>query len=199
MCMTMLRCQETYESPKFHGKDFTLVEYMDWYSKTYGNGVFTYAKDWSGFNFPGQILLDCYFKKKVKDLNLYDDIVREIYLKHIHQKVSVGNDFYKFYVIAAVGSDKKSAFNHEMAHAFFYLDSKYRKKMKELVKKMKKLDYNHIHSALVKYGYAEKVMVDEMQAFLSTGISPIQGAADIDKSEFIKTFKDKLKQQQNVK
>ena len=65
--------------------------------------------------------------------------------------------------------------------------------MTKLVKSMINYDYNCIHSALVKWGYASKVMVDEMQAFLATGLSPMKGVGDIDRTEFKKVFKNKLK------
>ena len=45
---TFLRVQEHYESPQFHGRIFTLEQYMDWYVAE--NGAFTYFQDWSGFN-----------------------------------------------------------------------------------------------------------------------------------------------------
>jgi hypothetical protein len=47
---TFLRVQEHYESPQFHGRIFTLEQYMDWYVAD--NGAFTYFQDWSGFNVP---------------------------------------------------------------------------------------------------------------------------------------------------
>ena len=47
---TFLRVQEHYESPQFHGRIFTLEQYMDWYVARYGS--FSYYQDWSGFNVP---------------------------------------------------------------------------------------------------------------------------------------------------
>ncbi len=44
MSMSFLRFQEYYELPnkKFRRKQFKIVDYMEWYSKKYGNGIFTY-------------------------------------------------------------------------------------------------------------------------------------------------------------
>ena len=44
LAMTFLRYQEFYESPKFKGKRFTIIDFMEWYSKEY-DGAFTYTKD----------------------------------------------------------------------------------------------------------------------------------------------------------
>ena len=40
LAATFLRVQEHYESPKFHGRVFSLEQYMDWYAADRGN--FTY-------------------------------------------------------------------------------------------------------------------------------------------------------------
>lgn len=44
LCMSMVRIQEFYESPEFAGKYFTLEEYIDYWSKNFGDGAFTYPK-----------------------------------------------------------------------------------------------------------------------------------------------------------
>ena len=53
LTMHFFRYQEYYESPKFKQSNIQLVDLMDWYSKNMGDGIFTYPKDWSGFNLPG--------------------------------------------------------------------------------------------------------------------------------------------------
>src|ERR1700730_3525707 len=55
---TFLRVQEHYESPRFHGRIFSLEQYMDWYASRYGN--FTYYQDWAGFNVPSTALQPFY-------------------------------------------------------------------------------------------------------------------------------------------
>ena len=61
LAATFLRVQEHYESPKFHGRIFSLEQYMDWYAARYGN--FTYYKDWSGFNVPSTAFAAFYRSK----------------------------------------------------------------------------------------------------------------------------------------
>jgi hypothetical protein len=55
--MTFLRYQEFYESPskKFRGKSYKLLDFMKWYASE-NDGIFTYPRDWAGFNFPGSII-----------------------------------------------------------------------------------------------------------------------------------------------
>lgn len=58
LAATFLRVQEHYESPRFHGRIFSLEQFMDWYAKRYGN--FTYYEDWAGFNVPSTALQPFY-------------------------------------------------------------------------------------------------------------------------------------------
>ena len=38
LCMSFVRIQEFYESPKFKGQYFTLEEYMDYWAEEFGSG-----------------------------------------------------------------------------------------------------------------------------------------------------------------
>src|SRR5215468_649159 len=103
---TFLRVQEHYESPKFHGRVFTLEQYMDWYAARHGN--FTYYQDWSGFNVPSTAFgafyagkFDPLSEKEKQLLGLFRDL-RE-----------------KFYVI---GIYERGSLTHELAHALYFTD-----------------------------------------------------------------------------
>jgi len=111
---TFLRIQEHYESPHFHGRIFSLEQYMDWYAKRYGN--FTYYQDWAGFNVPSTAFQQFYegkfnplSEKEKQLLRLFKD-VRE-----------------RFYVIGIYDSGAKDSLTHELAHALFFVDDSYRK------------------------------------------------------------------------
>ena len=78
LAMHFLRAQEYYESPKYRGKLFTLVDFMEWYSGEYGEGAFTYPLDWSGFNCPDWVLAAIY-EDELEDENKYDRRMRELY------------------------------------------------------------------------------------------------------------------------
>lgn len=163
--MFFLRYQEYYESPnsKFRGKAFELIDFMNWYSKAYGNGVFTYPVDWSGFNIPGQVVVDV-LNLGITDKNSYDAHMMQAY-QHCLNCYNDGN----FYFIGSVG--KGDTFNHEVAHGLFYTRPEYRKQMTALVKDINPIQYKSMCNTLKKMGYAKKVFVDECQAYLATGMS----------------------------
>lgn len=163
--MTFLRYQEYYESPnpKFRGKPFDLLAFMEWYSQKYGKGAFTYGVDWAGFNIPGQVIRDIW-DNGILDRNIYDYEMKFVY-DRCRQQYPDG----KFYVIGAVGQE--FAMRHEIAHGFFYTQPKYKKEMTKLVKALKPKFRSAIYKELKRIGYASKVYVDECQAYLATGFT----------------------------
>lgn len=165
MAMHFLRYQEFYESPspKFKGKSFTIINFMEWYSKDKGGGMFTYPRDWGGFNIPGNIITKVW-EKGIGDTNKYDTTMFKVASK-CKQKSSDGN----FYLIGAIG--KNAALKHEIAHGFFYTIPEYKKEMTKLVKELKPAFRKSMEKTLKELGYCKSVYIDECQAYLSTGLS----------------------------
>jgi hypothetical protein len=163
--MMFLRYQEYYESPnsKFRGKPFEILEFMEWYTKAFGKGAFTYMVDWAGFNIPGKIVAEIW-DKGIADRNIYDYEMRGVYRKCLEQYPDG-----KFYIIGAVG--QAFAMRHEIAHGFFYTQPEYKKKMTALVKALKPTLRKKIYRELERIGYTPKVYIDECQAYLSTGFT----------------------------
>jgi len=166
---TMLRVQEFYESPyeDINGKYFLLEDYMDTYAKEMGN--FTYTTDWSGFNVPGNIFNKFF---KVFNGNLLE---KEIHLKRMidekKKELNIKDDEDNFYVIASYNDDRnsgKEVLKHEMAHAMYYLDELYKRKMDDIIRGMFVADRDQLIDAIVNKGYNENVALDEIQAYSST-------------------------------
>ena len=146
---TFLRVQEHYESPRFHGRTFSLEQYMDWYAAEHGN--FTYYQDWSGFNVPSTALrpfregrFDPLSEKEQRLLRLFG-AVRE-----------------PFYVIGVFGREAQSL-THELAHALFFTDADYRHAVREA---MGDYDTRALEQEIRDAGYADHVVPDETQAYL---------------------------------
>ena len=163
LAMHFMRYQEFYESssPRFRGKAWEWVDFMRWYSKKYGNGSFTYASDWAGFNIPG-VIIDKVWNLGIADRNIYDYVMLDTYRKCKEQAKG------DFYLIGAVG--KRGALKHEIAHGFFYTIPEYKKEMTKLVKSLDPAFKRSLNSNLKEMGYTSKVYIDECQAYLSTGL-----------------------------
>lgn len=161
--MMFLRYQEYYESPnpKFRGKSFNILDFMEWYSQKYGAGAFTYAVDWAGFNIPGKVV------KEVWEKGIFDRTVYDYEMKMVYERCLEKYPDGKFYIIAGVG--RGWAMKHEIAHGFFYTQPKYKKEMTKLVKSLGKRFFKSMCNDLERIGYTPKVYIDECQAYLSTG------------------------------
>lgn len=167
LCMHFLRYQEFYESPnaKFRNKSFEILDFMEWQSKEYGNGNFTYMTSWSGFNLPSKIMLKCL--DDIDDRNKYDDNMDNAFgqcLRKINPKATVDE---KFYIIGAMKGNNDTL-QHEIAHGLFYLNSKYKKEMIKLVKSLPIKVRKNMEIMLIKMGYTKQVFIDEIQAYFST-------------------------------
>jgi hypothetical protein len=174
MCMTFLRAQETYESPNpnFRNKVWNKQDFMRWYAKAFGKGVFSYPNDWGGFNVPSSILEFIDNSYLGEELDEYDATLLQNIWGHIFeeygQNYSNGND--KFYLIGTLEGAEQTI-HHEVAHGFWYTLPKYKKEMLALVKKMKPALRKRLCSELAKIGYTKQVFDDECQAYMSTGLS----------------------------
>lgn len=167
--MTFLRFQEYYESAsdEFRGKKFTWDKYIQWYKSPdspYGEkDVFTYGSDWTGFNLPSEAIENCL--KEIDDFNKYDEIM--VSIMNVIKEQEEG----KFYLI---GVDELHTDNdlldHEMAHGFYYTDSKYRSEMDNLTSQIPEEQKKSISKVILEMGYSHTVLNDEIQAYMSTGI-----------------------------
>ena len=160
---TMLRFGEYYESAKFRGKIFTLHEFKKWYIKNSvggkKTGKFTYYHDWSGFNIPSTILKPFYDGK----FNPLSDKEKEFLKKFKKYKG-------KYYIIAVYrGMDSYSQM-HEIAHALFYINPEYRNQVLRILKDVDPVIKKQIFAYLRKYVYNKSVWMDEMHAYILTGL-----------------------------
>ena len=182
--MTFLRVQEYYESPNpdFRGKHFNIWDYIEWYSRT-KKGAFTYAFDWSGFNIPLPIAWECYEGKDKEPKKGYNgvrslpdtwkskwdetmkDIIWTVQSRMFNKK---SRRDMNAYIIGAKDTEN-STFQHEVAHGLYYTNKEYRELMDEITQTIPLNHYLKFRSNLLKMGYTESVVDDEIQAYLSWG------------------------------
>ncbi len=165
LAMHFWRYQEYYESPTFKGRIIPLIDYMESYAKSEGEGVFSYPDDWSGFNVPSDILIEV-SAAELPDLNKYDIRMRTL-IEAIRKK----EKDHKFYFIGTCGDDDyvDSTLNHEIGHALYYIDDEYREVMDELIDAMPRKNFEAIWEGLMEMGYHAAVVQDEIHAYASTG------------------------------
>lgn len=176
LAMTFLRYQEFYESanPKFKGKRFTIIDFMEWYSKNpkkEHENVFTYPSDWAGFNIPMDIVHQVQVQLGIQDFNKYDEVMKQIILKiekKIHKKENGYRTIGSNYIIGTLKGNK-DVMKHEMAHGFYHVYPFYKLDMDKLYSKLSKNSKQILEGKFKSMGYHKSVWKDEAQAYLSTG------------------------------
>ena len=150
--LTFMRFQEHYESanPEFRNKIFTVGQIRNWYSETYGSNC--YHIHWVGFNFPSRVLIP--FKE-----GLFDPLTNEE--KNLLDKLQYRKD--NFYII---GSQDNSILRHELSHALYSSNLKYKKEIDSFILKNKRKLKEPFDYILSK-GYCEDVLNDELQAYIT--------------------------------
>jgi hypothetical protein len=153
---------------------------MDTYAEK--TGAFTYFEDWGGFNVPGDVIIkfrdEFYGEMRPKEWALLHDVGDFVYRRDP-----------KFYLIGTHGTldgNGASYVEHEMAHAYFYLEPMY-KNMCDIVYSLLASDIkDKLKEKLLKMGYNEDVVPDEVQAYFSTDdVKTLQKRFDVTEAEAI--------------
>jgi hypothetical protein len=159
--MLFMRVQEYYESPnpKFRGKkSFNIWEYIEWYSRK-NNDSFSYAAHWTGFNFPLGVALKCY--DTLEDMYTpYDEIMTKI----VWDIYEMNKDSAKAYIIG-VADLTSTTFQHELCHAYYHINKKYKKEVDAITESIEPKIYERMCKNLTDMGYTEQVFYDEVQAY----------------------------------
>jgi hypothetical protein len=149
---TFIRFQEYYESPskRFRNKIFTLGSIKNYYSLQYGADL--YSDLWIGFNFPSSVLVP--FKQ-----GLFDPLTSQE--KELLGFLKYRND--NFYII---GAQNNSTLRHELSHAMYGYDPRYKNEIDNYISKNKK-GFSKVSKYIIKKGYDKSVLNDELQAYIT--------------------------------
>ena len=97
-----------------------------------------------------------------------------------------------WYLIGASSKDLRTL-DHEIAHGLYFTNQEYKKITTKIIKAIKPLHYDKLKKKLIKMGYADnkKIINDEIQAFMSTGLYNGLDTKELKKYQnvFIKNFK----------
>ncbi len=164
--MLFMRSQEFYESAfdEIIKKQFKTSRFIDVYKQHYGKQEFTYGSDWSGFNIPSDVLEECMFNINDDDFNTYDKVMLSIILS-IRELEGDG----KYYLLG-VDELSNDLLEHEFAHAMYYTLPDYKLSVNKLTSSCDSVVKDMMYKCITKYGYADHVLPDEMQAYMSTGL-----------------------------
>ncbi len=155
LTLSMYRIQEFYESPFVSLREhyFTFDDFLDAYALP--DGTVDYFSKWGGFNVPAKITDKFYGVFK------YGLTSRE------NAVLAAANSTY---LIAIPEGDPDNALEHELAHAYWATDKKYKQKAKAWMKVALEPYRERIYTALLKEEYpdVQEILEDEMHAYVLT-------------------------------
>ncbi len=162
-----MRYQEFYESDSdtFRGKGFKWKDFVKFYKEKTKNNIFTYHKDWAGYNIPCNSIESCI--ALIPDLNFYDLIMFSVVdtIRNI-----VGDDNYYLIGIDQSNGDDPSLIYHEVAHGLWFSSPEYKYQQKTNIEDMNPSVREQLSKKISGMGYGQNVIDDEIQAYLSTGV-----------------------------
>jgi hypothetical protein len=149
---TFIRFQEYYESPsrKYRNQIFTLGDIKNYYSLQYGSDL--YSDLWIGFNFPSSVLIP--FKQ-----GLFDPLTSQ-------EKELLGSLKYRHDQFYIIGAQNNSTLRHELSHAMYGYDTRYKNEIDSYIQKNKK-GFTKVYKHILKRGYDKSVLNDELQAYIT--------------------------------
>jgi hypothetical protein len=176
LASALVRFQEHYENPnpKFTSGPFTLTEFKTWYRRQKG-GRFTYFSDWAGFNVPGHII-DVFRRGVFNPLTKAEKWLIQEIKPAPHQR---------YCVIGTSDQDGHEALDHELAHAFYALDTQYRRQVNKIIAAAGE-HVSGVFRWLVSMKYGHHVLVDETHAYLLCDLDTLRGH-DVDISHLHET------------
>jgi hypothetical protein len=151
-----VRFSEYMESPEFKGKIFTLGQFRRWYAET--RGAWTFDTDWTGFN-----LTEEAFRPFVQ--GLFDPLTQ---LEQ--QLVNWVKDRSDSYSLIGAQPDG-DALQHEICHALWHTEPEYREQCRNLVLSLSPAFFSQMKELIIKLGYDESVVEDEIHAYCSENAS----------------------------
>ena len=162
ICNAFMRIQEHYENPAFvDKKDITKEDVLEWNKRVHNK---SYYQSWGGFNIPIKFL-----KKLEQDRFIPHS-------KEERQLLKFFGGIQKGYVIGVVASADMSILVHEVSHALYSLDIKYKR---GALKILHKYNTKRLYNMMLKMKYDYGVLFDEMVAYLVDGSRHISKRKDL--------------------
>ena len=157
--LDLFRMSEYYESPskKINSKVFDILDFLEVNINSLGK--IDFFEKWPAYNITGKTLRDFrqFFELNRREKPIYDLLDK------------INKPLENVYIIANIKNDDEG-FEHEIAHAFYYLSETYKKESLSLIKKMDSEVKSNIMKGFKVIGYPniKSIIDDELNAWLST-------------------------------
>jgi hypothetical protein len=169
MVKTVLRIEEYYENiNKFETASPTFTQFIKWYKENVEPKT-PYTSYFYGANITGneiRYFAKAYPAKKqlAKEKEFLDAIKSELNIKSL-------KTIRKYSIIICPNSKKSSVFQHELAHAIYYMRSSYREKVDKVIKSLNQHELDRMIQYLVEQKYPKDIVIQEINSRLIERVS----------------------------
>lgn len=144
---------EGFES--IRGKYFTIKKLLSEYKKH----NISYTNQWGAHNIPDYIVKQ-FFMVFNGNLSKYEKLVKS----KLNKQIKSNQPFY----VIAVPKNRNDLLNHELIHAYYYLNDRYRRDVNHLIDSIPLHVYNRYKQSLLNLKYTDhSVHYDEINAYLT--------------------------------
>lgn len=162
-----IRFSEYYESIKFRGnKHITVKMIEDWWRTTEAGKESSYYDYWEGYNIFGNILLEFWNTESLHPITKYEQEVFELFADVNDKSMRTAN-------IIAFPTTNNVVIDHEVAHVWFDIDPAYKSSQLYNISRLDKKIYEGLKKSLNEMGYNSTVVLDEIQAYMSTYVDTL--------------------------
>ena len=187
-----VRFQEYYENAKLKGvKGLVVRDIEDWWEEHRDKDEKElYYTFWSGFNVPGKVILDLVRSATFRNgFSIKDFLLHPLRYPRWHKQETeflllletlTSEQINTGYFIG-MWHGSEQVLHHEVAHAFFATIPAYRAEQMYNLSEFPKELYKDLSGKLVDMGYHGDVVLDEMQAYLSSYPETLPEIFDTDK------------------
>ena len=164
--LMFMRPQEYYESSfeEIINKQFKVSNFVNIYKQHYGKKEFTYGSDWAGFNIPSNVLEECMFNIPEDEINNWDKLMLSVI-----ETIKKSEGEHNYYLLGLDELDNR-LLEHEFAHAMWFTLPEYKEEMSKMNDELDAVVKDMMCKCITEYGYADHVLPDELQAYMSTGL-----------------------------
>jgi len=164
--LMFMRPQEYYESSfeEIINKQFKVSNFVNIYKQHYGKKEFTYGSDWAGFNIPSNVLEECMFNIPEDEINNWDKLMLLVI-----ETIKKYEGEHNYYLLGLDELDNR-LLEHEFAHAMWFTLPEYKEEMSKMNDELDAVVKDMMCKCITEYGYADHVLPDELQAYMSTGL-----------------------------
>lgn len=162
-----IRFTEYCESVKFkNDQNLTVKAIEEWWKSTEKGKELSYYEYWEGHNITGKVLLTFKRNPSLHPITKHEQHVFDLFADVEDKDLEKAD-------IIAFPTTNNVVIDHEIAHVWFSVDPAYKSTQIYNISQINKQVFESLRKELISMGYDKSVVIDEIQAYMSTYIDTL--------------------------